>query len=190
LVSADPTIGETQEQVLAYLGYSVKNIQNKATDVGGAVTENYLIRPLLRPIERSLERYLGFDLVRFNSNIARNIFHVSLGHTPGADKLKSSPYNINTNIPYLFLFESSEITVGKYISRDLYLTYTGQLVATAVNQESYFNINHSFGLEYRFFKNILLELEYDREILNYYQDYSNKPYLEDFKVRLRHSFSF
>ncbi len=183
LVSADPTIGETQEQVLAYLGYSVDNIRNKASEVGGAVTENYLIRPILRPIERSLERYLGFDLVRFNSSIAKNIFHLGLGQTPGLHNSKSAQLNYTKNVPYLFLFESSEVTVGKYLSRDLYLTYTGQLVATTVNQENEYNLNHSFGLEYRFFKNILLEFEYDREILNYYEDFSNKPYLEDFRIR-------
>lgn len=190
LVSADPTVGETQEQVLAYLGYSVDNIQKKATDVGGAVTENYLIRPLLRPIERSLERYLGFDLVRFNSNIAKNIFQVSLGSIPGFNNSKSYLYDLNTNSPYLLLFQSSEVTVGKYLSQDLYLTYTGQLVATAFEQSNEFNFNHSVGLEYRFFKNILLEFEYDREMLNYFSTFTDKPYYDDFKIRLRHSFSF
>ena len=190
LVSADPTVGETQEQVLAYLGYSVDNFQEKATDVGGAVTENYLIRPLLRPIERSLERYLGFDLVRFNSNIARNLFHVSLGNVPGFNNSKSYLYDLNTNSPYLLLFESSEVTVGKYLSQNLYLTYTGQLVATAIDQSNEFNLNHSIGLEYRFFKNILLEFEYDREMLNYFSTFTDKPYSDDFKIRLRHSFSF
>jgi hypothetical protein len=190
LVSADPTVGETQEQVLAYLGYSIDNIQNKATEVGGAVTENYLIRPLLRPIERSLERYLGFDLVRFNSNIAKNLFHVSLGNVSGFNNSKSYLYNLNTNTPYLVLFESSEVTVGKYLSQDLYLTYTGQLVATAINQSNEFNFNHSIGLEYRFLKNILLEFEYDREMLNYFSTFTDKPYYDDFKIRLRHSFSF
>jgi hypothetical protein len=190
LVSADPTVGESQEQVLAYLGYSVENIQNKATEVGGALTENYLIRPLLRPIERSLERYLGFDLVRFNSNIARNLFHVSLGNVPGFDNSKDYLYSLNTNSPYLLLFESSEVTVGKYLSQDLYLTYTGQLVASALDQSNEFNFNHSVGLEYRFLKNILLEFEYDREMLNYFSTFTDKPYYDDFKIRLRHSFSF
>ena len=190
LVSADPTVGETQEQVLAYLGYSVDNIQNKATEVGGAVTENYLIRPLLRPLERSLERYLGFDLVRFNSNIARNLFHVSLGSVPGFNNSKSYLFDLNTNSPYLLLFESSEVTVGKYLSQDLYLTYTGQLIATAIDKSNEFNFNHSIGLEYRFFKNILLEFEYDREMLNYFSNFTDKPYFDDFKIRLRHSFSF
>ncbi|MCK4755255.1 MAG: hypothetical protein KAS58_08475, partial [Calditrichia bacterium] len=63
LVSADPTIGESQEQVLAYLGYSVGNVEEKAKKVGGAVTDNYLIKPLLRPIERGIEKYLGIDFV-------------------------------------------------------------------------------------------------------------------------------
>ena len=93
-------------------------------------------------------------------------------------------------MPYLFLFQSSEFTVGKYVSKDLYFTYTGQLIATSIEKTNYFNLNHSLGLEYRFFKNILLEFEYDREMLNYYNIYSNQMYLEDFKVRLRHSFSF
>ncbi|TFH02533.1 MAG: hypothetical protein E4H13_01720, partial [Calditrichales bacterium] len=77
LVSADPGVGETQEQVLASLGYSVDNVEDKAKKVGGAVTDNYLIRPLLRPLERSLEKYLGIDFVRFNARVAENLFSVS-----------------------------------------------------------------------------------------------------------------
>lgn len=187
LVSADPTIGETQEQVLAYLGYSPQNFKDKATQVGGAVTENYLIRPLLRPVERTLERFLGFDLVRFNSSIAKNLFYVSLGQDRNN---RLNFYDPNVTLPYLFLFESSEVTVGKYISQDLYMTYTGQLVSAAIENTNQFTFNHSVGLEYRLLKNILLEFEYDREIMNYYTIISNKFYQEDFKIRLRHSFSF
>jgi hypothetical protein len=190
LVTADPTIGETQEQVLAYMGYSVSNLKQKATQVGGAVTENYLIRPLLRPLERSLERVLGVDLVRFNSSIAKNLFYVSLGQKYYQDNAIGALNLNNASAPYLLLIESSELTVGKYLSQDLYLTYTGQLIATAETEGNDFNFNHSLGLEYRFFKNLLLELEYDREILNYYNIYTNKVYQEDIKVRLRHSFSF
>jgi hypothetical protein len=190
LVSADPEIGEAQEQVLAYLGYSVDNIKEKATQVGGAVTENYVIRPLLRPIERRLERYLGFDLVRFNSSIAKNLFLVSLGNRNDPGNIQNVAFYQDSFAPYVLLFESSEVTLGKYLSQDLYLTYTGQFVTRASEKEAEFNINHSLGVEYRFFKNILLEFEYYREALNYYQVYSDKSYLEDFKIRLRHSFSF
>lgn len=190
LVSADPQIGESQEQVLAYLGFSVGNIKDKATSVGGAMTEKYLFRPLLRPIERALEKNLGVDLVRINSNIARNLFYGSLGSSDrySQGRLLVNPFNTST--PYLFLMQSSEVTVGKYLTQDIYLTYTGQLVSLYDKSQTSIDFNHSFGIEYRFLRNVLVELEYDRELLGYYKIPNQKQYLEDFKIRLRHSFTF
>jgi hypothetical protein len=191
-VGRDPEMGETQEEILAALGYSVNNIGQKetatqmATKVGGAVTENYLIRPILRPIERTLEKYLGFDYVRFNSAIARNLFYTSLVPKESEGDILNNNLQQKFYTPYLPLIQSSEVTVGKYLTKDLYFSYTGQLinVVDELNNPE-FNINHSFGLEYRFFRNLLLELEYDR------QKYSLLPYREqDFKIRLRHSFMF
>jgi hypothetical protein len=190
LVSADPTIGETQEQVLAYLGYSVDKIKEKATTIGGAVTENYVIRPLLRPIERRLENYLGFDFVRFNSRIAKNIFQVGLSQWYGPTMLNNNFRYPDAFSPYMILLESSELTLGKYLAKNIYITYTGQLIANTNPNQNDFTFNHSFGVEYRFLKNLLLEFEYDRETLFYTPLYMEKPYLEDFRVRLRHSFSF
>jgi hypothetical protein len=187
LVSADPTIGESQEQVLAYLGYSVGNVEEKAKKVGGAVTDNYLIRPLLRPIERGIEKYLGIDFVRFNAKIAENLF--SAGTQSSSQNNLYNQYYNTTNMPYAWLIQSSEFTVGKYLTQNLYLTYTGQIVALAHEQQSEFSLNHSLGLEYRFLKNLLFEFEYDREMLQLYQMY-DKSYQEDFKVRFRYSFSF
>lgn len=188
LVSADPTIGESQEQVLAYLGYSVGNMEEKAKQVGGAVTDNYLIRPLLRPIERGIEKYLGIDFVRLNARIAENLF--SLGSTNGSQSGALNQYYSKSFSPYAFLIQSSEFTVGKYLTQDIYLTYTGQIVATAHEEQSQFNLNHSVGLEYHFLKNLLLEFEYDRETLQLYNISYDKSYQEDFKFRFRYSFSF
>jgi hypothetical protein len=188
LVSADPTIGESQEQVLAYLGYSVGNVEEKAKKVGGAVTDNYLIKPLLRPIERGIEKYLGIDFVRFNARIAENL--LSAGTQSRSQKNLYNQYNNTTNISYAWLIQSSEFTLGKYLTQNLYLTYTGQIVALAHEQQSEFSLNHSLGLEYRFLKNLLFEFEYDREMLQIYQIYNDKSYQEDFKVRFKYSFSF
>lgn len=190
LVSAESNVGETQEQVLGYLGYSVDNIKEKATSVGGAVTERFLIRPLLRPIERALERSLGMDLVRFNSSIARNLFYSSLGAQNDLQNGSSYINPFSTSAPYLFLMQSSEVTVGKYLTQNLYLSYTGQLVSVYDQSETGFDMNHSVGIEYRFLRNVLLEIEYDRELMGYYQVLKERQYLEDFKIRLRHSFSF
>ncbi len=191
LVSADPQIGEDQEQVLSYLGFSVGNLREKATSVGGAVTDKYIFRPLFRPIERAIERNLGIDFVRINSNIAKNLFYTSIGYGGrnfGRNQPLINPFN--TSMPYLFLMSSSEVTLGKYLTQNLYLTYTGQLVSVYDKTKPTFDMNHSFGIEYRFLRNILLEIEYDRELMGYYKIPNQKQYLEDIKIRLRHSFTF
>jgi hypothetical protein len=191
LVSADPQIGEDQERVLSYLGFSVGNLREKATSVGGAVTEKYIFRPLFRPIERAIEKSLGIDFVRINSNIAKNLFFTSIGYGSknfGKNQPLINPFN--SPIPYLFLIQSSEVTLGKYLTQNLYLSYTGQLVSVYDKTKPTFDINHSFGIEYRFLRNILLEFEYDRELMGYYKVPNQKQYLEDFKIRLRHSFTF
>ncbi|MFZ0389774.1 MAG: translocation/assembly module TamB domain-containing protein [Calditrichia bacterium] len=188
LVSSDPTIGETQEGVLAYLGYSVENISNKAGNVGLTLTENYLFRPLVRPLERKLERGLGLDYVRLRSNIASNLFYFSF-----QDRVKftqglnyNQPLVNNSFDPALLLLQSSEITLGKYLLKDIYLTYSGQLVS--IYDESKLGLNHRLGLEYRLLRNLLLELEYDKFQFN--PEFYNRDALNDFKIRLRHSFNF
>ncbi|HHJ52011.1 MAG TPA: hypothetical protein ENJ89_02345, partial [Caldithrix abyssi] len=166
LESADPQIGESQEQVLAYMGFSVNNLKDKATSVGGAVTERYIFRPLLRPLERVLERSLGVDMVRINSNIARNLFYSSMG-LGSNQAVFFNPFS--THSSYLFLMQSSEFTIGKYLTQNLYLTYTGQLVSVLNKNQPELDFNHSIGLEYRFLRNVLLEFEFDRQLMGYYQ---------------------
>ncbi|NOX36647.1 MAG: hypothetical protein GXO78_03840 [Calditrichaeota bacterium] len=188
LVSSDPVVGETQEQVLAYLGYSVQNIQRKASKVGFTITENFLIRPLVRPLERRLERGLHLDYVRFSSKFTTNLFYLSLGSQA---KLFQQPSIANPGLnqrldPMLLLLQSSEVTLGKYLARNLYLTYSGQLVS--LYDEAKIGFNHRFGLEYRLLRNLLLEIEYDRYQFN--PVYYSREALRDFRIRLRHSFNF
>ena len=193
LVSAEPKLGETQEQVLASMGYSIDNISEKASSIGGAVADRYLIRPLLRPVERLLEKQLGFDMVRVHSNVAKNLFYNSLGSfgSPTVDnRYYTNPFTSNTS--YLHLFQNSEIIVGKYLTQDLYLTYTGRLVSIYNQNKTSFDFNHSIGIEYRFFQNMLLEFQYDRESMGIYNLSRPNYYIQDFKIRLRfqHPISF
>jgi hypothetical protein len=188
LVSSDPTIGETQENVLSYLGYSVDNISSKASDIGMTLTDNLLIRPLVRPLERRMERGLGLDYVRLSLQITSNIFYYGL--QPRWKFLPEANYgrlNYNTSLdPALLLLQSSEITLGKYLLKDIYFSYSGQLVS--VYDEPKFGLNHRFGVEYRLLQNLLLEFEYDK----FYFDpkYYSKDALHDFRIRLKHSFNF
>jgi len=193
LVSSDPVEGETQEQVLAYLGYSVQNLPGKASEVGLTMTENYLIRPFFRPLERQIERGLGLDYVRLRSRVTSNLFYMSTQqHYNSINSPYPISYNVNTDMnPALLLFQSAEITLGKYIARDLYFTYTGQLLSgyeEANIDNARLGLYHRLGLEYRLLRNLLLEVEYDNFQLNTY--YYDKSYLNDFRIRLRHSFNF
>ncbi len=188
LVSSDPTIGETQENVLSYLGYSVDNISSKAGDIGMTLTDNLLIRPLVRPLERRMERGLGLDYVRLSLQVTSNLFYYGL--QPQWKFLPEASYgrlNYGTTFdPALLLLQSSEITLGKYLLKDFYFSYSGQLVS--VYDEPKFGLNHRIGLEYRLLQNLLLEFEYDK----FYFDpkYYSRDALHDFRIRLKHSFNF
>lgn len=193
LVSSDPVIGETQQQVLAYLGYSVQNIPGKASEVGLTMTENFLVRPIMRPLEKRIERGLGLDYVRFRSRLTSNLFYMSMQnqlHFLHEPLFITSGLNNNIN-PALLLLQSSEFTVGKYLAKDLYLTYTGQLLSgyeeTNIEQTK-LGLYHRFGLEYRLLRNLLLEIEYNKFQLNTYLYGHND--LNDFRIKLRHSFHF
>ncbi len=188
LESSDPTIGETQKEVLAYLGYSVENMGKKAREIGLTLTENYLFRPLVRPLERKLERKLGLDYVHLQSNFSTNLLYFGLHNrfnTIEAPYSYTSSLNSNLN-PALLLLQSSQITLGKYLVRNLYMTYSGQLVA--VYDEPRLGLNHRFALEYRLLRNLLLEVEYDK--FQFDPVYYNRNRLQDFKIRFRHSFNF
>jgi hypothetical protein len=192
LVSSDPVIGETQEQVLGYLGYSVQNIPGKASEVGLTMTENFLIRPIVRPLEKKIEREFGLDYVRFRSHLTSNLFYLSTQRPGFINQPLLAASNLNNNVnPALLLLQSSEITVGKYLARDLYLTYTGQLLSGYEEtnfEETKMGFYHRFGIEYRLLKNLLLEIEYNNFNLRTY--YFERSDLNDFRIKLRQSFHF
>ena len=189
LESRENPAGETQEQLLASLGYSFRNLQYKAGEVGLTLTQNFLIRPLFRPIERQLERKLKLDYVRLRSNFASNLLYMSL---QDRTKIFNRPtfLLINTNLdPASQLLQSSELTLGKYLFKDIYMSYTGQLVAGV--DDSKLGVNHTFGLEYRLLYNLLLEFEMSR--LQYdplYELNNTRDLTRDIRIRLRHSINF
>lgn len=186
LVSRDEVTGETQEQVLSYLGYSVRNLHYKAGEVGLSMTENFLIRPLFRPIERQMERGLHVDYVRLRSNFTANLFYLSFQDRAQLNSNTFLAPNLNNNIdPALLLLHSSGITMGKYLLRDLYLTYTGELVLGY--EESKLGVNHTLGLEYRLLYNLLFEVEWNKFQFN---PFYNEQITNDFRFRFRHSFNF
>ncbi len=185
LMSKDNVIGETQEQILALMGYSVENLQYKAGEVGLTMTDNMLIRPLYRPIERQLERRLRLDHIRLRTHFASNLFYMSFqGRAEFFNRPTFAVPNYNLNSA-LLLLQSSEVTMGKYLLEDFYFTYKAELVAGY--EESKLGVNHTWGVEYRVLYNLLLEVELTRFQFNpFYSDEIN----DDVRIRLRHSFNF
>lgn len=172
LSSEYPHYAETQTQLMATLGFSSENMDERAIKAVGYSTDRMLFRPLMRPIERQLERKLGLDVVRFSYAITRNFLDSNFNN----EQLSSS----------LGFLRSSKVTLGKYLTSDLYLLYTGQLAAGIDYQfqdEAGVGLRHFVGLEYRLNPRWLLQFEYDYNTLL-------ETHKEDKKVWLRHSFHF
>jgi hypothetical protein len=185
LETSMPLPGETEDDILAYLGYSGRNIQRKAIAVGGRVADKLIFRPLVRPIESNLEKWLNLDVVRIDAVFTKNIFSVSnqyrLDLIPGNNDIYRGQLN-GFNV-----FNSSRITVGKFLMQNLYLTYTGQLVSGFEGSD--IGITHKFGFEYRFLNDFLFEFEYDLNKKDFRYIYYPGAY-NDFRFRIRHSFNF
>lgn len=109
--------GSSQEQVASTLGISPEAIRDRATLIGAGGLEKAVTRMWLRPIERDVERWLGLDLVRIDPTIAQNLASDQNPDLPEEETTKRT-------VDY---FRSSSVTVGKYLTRDLFLSYTGQL---------------------------------------------------------------
>ena len=172
LSTDNPNFGTTEGHILAVLGYSGENIQEKAVNAIGIRTDNLLFRPLFRPFERRLERSFGLDYVRFSSHLARNFITFNL----------SSNEELNSK---LMLLQSTRLVVGKYLANRFFLLYTGQLEAGMEYryQKNELGLHHTFGLEYQVSPNVLLQMEYDYNSLHMLDR-------DDKRILLRHWFPF
>ncbi|MFQ5864313.1 MAG: translocation/assembly module TamB domain-containing protein [bacterium] len=171
LSSEYPSFEETQGQIMAALGYSSENLDEQATKAFGSSTDNFIFRPMMRPLERQLERTLGLDVVRFSYAITRNFLDANFSN----EELRSS----------LEFLKSSRVILGKYLTGDLYLLYTGELEAGIDYQfqDKGVGLHHIVGIEYRLNPRWLLQMEYDYNTLL-------ETHKEDKKIWLRHSFPF
>ncbi len=171
LYSEYPGYEETQADVMAVLGYTAENVQEQATKAFAYRTDRLLFRPIMRPIERGLERALGLDVVRFSYAITKNFLDANFND----EQLRST----------LELLRSSRLLLGKYLTDNVYLLYTGEL-KTGLEfrfQDKGVGLQHRFGLEYRLNSQWLLQMEYDYNTLL-------ETHKDDKKIWLRHSFVF
>ncbi|MDZ7392588.1 MAG: translocation/assembly module TamB domain-containing protein [candidate division KSB1 bacterium] len=172
LSSDNASLGSTEAQLLASLGYTPDRLRQKTVDVIGISADNLVFRHLFRPFERRLENYLGLDVVRLSSRLTRNFIEM----------------NLASSVPIpskLYLLRSTRLTVGKYLSDDLYLVYTGQLESGLDYryQVPGLGLHHTFGLELRLNPKLLIEMEYDYDGLMLWRK-------DDTRFWIRHWFPF
>ncbi len=171
LSSEFPGYAQTEKDIMATLGYSSNTVEEQATRAVGYSTDKFIFRPIMRPIERQLERRLGLDVVRFSYALTRNFLDANLNNEELGAKLA--------------LLRSSRLVLGKYLTNDLYVIYTGELKAGVDYryQDKGVGLQHIVGLEYRLNPRWLLQMEYDYNTLLQKQK-------DDKKIWLRHSFPF
>lgn len=170
--------GQSQEQILAMMGYNPENITAKLYGMGGTLVENVVpLRRWTHVIERRLERWLGVDQFDIEPAVARNLIEQQL--YSNADTSLSGTESGR----YLRALDQSQVTVGKYLTRDLYLSYTGlmQSGADAYNVTR-LGMIHNWDVLLRLWK-ISPDLT-----INYRYKYDSLAELDDNSISIRYSF--
>ncbi len=158
LASDDPN-DVTQEDVLARLTYGVayETLEGEeeqvlerrralgvvATQVGGMI-----VRPLVAPVEGRVKRALHLDLVRIDVDFVE-YFLAQLDQWRAQED--AGEYQ-----PFLC---DSRLTLGKYVSQDWLVSYTGEAGSYDVGVgERRLGVQHELGIEYEVSRNTSLSL--------------------------------
>lgn len=169
LEADDPEL-DTQEKVLARMGYGKGYLDRMAQLIGSGV-DLYLWRPMVQPLEIHLKRALGLDVVQLRPSIAKNL--ISRG-VPMA--VYGGLYS------GVSLLQGSKLTLGQQLFPDLFFTYTGQITAKAPgSKDNSLGIKHQLGLEFNINPSTRFLLEYD---------YNRLLREQDKRIRFEHHFLF
>jgi len=169
--------GHSQEQILAMMGYAPDQMTSKLTGLGGALVEEAMpIRRWTRVLERSMQRWLGVDRVEIDPQVTRNLIERQL--YPGDTLMVQEQYNA-----YLKALDQSSVTIGKYLTRDVYVSYTGLLQHGADT----YNMTR-LGMVHAWDVMIWLPEVSPSLNLNYRYSYDSLVELGDNSIRVRYSF--
>jgi hypothetical protein len=153
--------GETQETVLGYLGYSSTGAQVKAEQLVATTITRALGRRWFDPIERKLEKWTWLDEVALTPGGGQRA-SITRQLVPTTARVDS----LNQQSAVRF-FTGSQVSVGKYLTRDVLFTYTGELAESQRGLEAgRLGLVHFWNVEYRInplSRDLVLDLavEYD-----------------------------
>jgi hypothetical protein len=154
--------GDPPEQVLALLGYDWGELKGKAGELVATTVVRTIGRQWLNPLERRLERWTLLDEITFTpgkgtwSSLSRQ------------QRERAQTDTVQQSSAVRF-FSGSQVTVGKYLTRDIFLTYTGELAEGGIDLPNRMGLVHLWNLEYRIHplsRDLVLDLavEYDEVV--------------------------
>ncbi|MBU1982873.1 translocation/assembly module TamB domain-containing protein [bacterium] len=169
-------VTETPEQTLTLLGYSQTDMGGKAGQVVASTFTRVIGRRWLDPLERHLERWTIFDEVTLSPSGGRG--------APLARQQRARAINDTlTSSPVVKFFTGSQVTVGKYLTPDLFVTYTGELAEGQIEIGTRIGLIHFWNLEYR-----MNPLSRDL-VLDFAVEYDEVERRRDESVSLKYSFA-
>ncbi|MFZ5434141.1 MAG: translocation/assembly module TamB domain-containing protein [Calditrichota bacterium] len=133
---------ETPEQVLVLLGYDPQAAGAKAGQVFATTFARVIGRQWLDPLERHLERWTLLDEVALNPGGGR----ASPLARQQRDRAATDTLDQNSTVRF---FTGSQVTVGKYLTPNLFVTYTGELTEGQIDVGTRIGLIHLWNLEYR-----------------------------------------
>jgi hypothetical protein len=167
--------GQTQEAILNMMGYSLANISGKVSALSGTVVGDYVNDIVIRPVEEAIKRWTGVDRVEIKPHFIQNVLESEILRNRGADTLAA-----NFGVKY---FGGSQISVGKFLTRDLFVSYSGQLASEIQGIEGgRLGLIHEWDVEYR-----MMPLS-PYLVLDFTYQYDNLVRQSDQGILLRYSF--
>lgn len=168
---------ETPEEALQYLGYGLGTSSTPADQVMAKTFVRVLGHQWLDPLERKLERWTLLDEVGFYPGGS------GLQPITRQQRVKVTEDTLRTWGVARYL-TGSQLTVGKYLTDDIFLTYTGELIEGPSELEgSRLGLVHFWNLEYRM-KPLSRDLVVDLAV-----EYDEVERKRDESVSLKYSFA-
>ncbi len=170
--------GDSQEQILGYLGYTPETIGGRVTDISFRAVNQAVFGAWLRKLSREMRNVLGLDYLDINPAMAQNLLEERLSDPSGADTLST-----DWRARY---FRRSEFTAGKYITDDLFFTYSGRFETgiSSYEEDPRLGIIHTWNLEYR------IPAQGANMLMIFSYEYDNLIRREDRSISVKYTFNF
>ncbi len=169
--------GDPPEDVIALLGYDVGSVSGKAQELVTSSVVRAIGRQWIDPIERRIEKWTPLDEVTLNPAGGRSTLARQQKQHAAQNEQLQSPSAVR-------FFTGSQLTVGKYITNDIFVTYTGELAESQSAPETgRLSLVHLWNLEYRI-KPVSPDL-----LLDFAVEYDEFERRRDESISLKYSFA-